>query len=256
MSTMVVYAVVALVCIAVPFILHHIDKNAAHPLDISLRQLISQNLTYFITLYAFILSFSMITLWGIYQNAETTVTKEAELALNMYRLSPGLPNSGHFRHLLTDYVRTVKEEEWKEMDKGVFRAKMDSIDDRLWAELNAIRPQSPEYFSIFNNLIVMMTDMGEQRLERLLLLDGSLYPQMWALIYLGGFLSLFGLFFTSTGQAKVQFISDFMLICMIVFTIYLIYELDSPFSGNLHIDPKAFNMVYDKMMHLGAQVPK
>ncbi len=69
MSTMVVYAVVALVCIADPFILHHINKNAAHPLDISLRRLISQNLTYFITLYAFILS-----LWGIYQNAETTVT--------------------------------------------------------------------------------------------------------------------------------------------------------------------------------------
>ncbi|MDQ1277575.1 MAG: hypothetical protein QG555_615, partial [Thermodesulfobacteriota bacterium] len=45
MSTMVVYAVVALLCIAVPFMLHHINKNAAHPLDISLRQLISQNLT-------------------------------------------------------------------------------------------------------------------------------------------------------------------------------------------------------------------
>lgn len=256
MSSMVLYAVVALVCIAVPFLLHHINKKAEHPLDISLRQLISQNLTYFITLYAFILSFSMITLWGIYQNAETTVTKEAELALNMYRLSPGLPNSGHFRYLLQDYVRIVKEDEWKEMDKGVFRTKMDSIDDRLWAELNAIRPKSPEYFSTYNNLIVMLAEMGERRLERLLLLDGSLYPQMWALIYLGGFLSLFGLFFTSTGQAKVQFISDFMMICMIVFTIYLIYELDSPFSGSLHIDPKAFNMVYDKMVHLGAQFPK
>jgi hypothetical protein len=256
MRPMAVYTVVAMVCIAIPFILHHINKSAAHPLDVSLRQLISQNLTYFITLYAFILSFSMITIWGIYQNAETTVTKEAELALNMYRLSPGLPNSGHFRYLLTDYVRTVKEEEWKEMDKGVFRAKMNTIDDRLWAELNAIRPKSPEYFSIFNNLIIMMTDMGERRLERLLLFDGSLYPQMWALIYFGGFLSLFGLFFTSTGQAKVQFISDFMLICMIVFTIYLIYELDSPFTGSLHIDPKAFNMVYDKMIYLGAQFPK
>ncbi|MEI6313999.1 MAG: hypothetical protein WCO89_03950 [Syntrophus sp. (in: bacteria)] len=256
MSSTVLYAVVALACIAIPFILHHINKNARHPLDITLRQLISQNLTYFITLYAFILSFSMITLWGIYQNAETTVTKEAELALNMYRLSPGLPNSGHFRGLLKDYVMIVKNEEWKEMDEGVFHPKMDSIDDRLWSELNAIRPKSPEYFSTYNNLIVMMTDMGERRLERLLLLDGSLYPQMWALIYLGGFLSLFGLFFTSTGQAKVQFISDFMMICMIVFTIYLIYELDSPFSGTLHIEPKAFNLVYEKMIHLGAQLVK
>ena len=256
MSSTVLYAVVALACIAIPFILHHINKNARHPLDITLRQLISQNLTYFITLYAFILSFSMITLWGIYQNAETTVTKEAELALNMYRLSPGLPNSGHFRGLLKDYVVIVKNEEWKEMDEGVFHPKMDSIDDRLWSELNAIRPKSPEYFSTYNNLIVMMTDMGERRLERLLLLDGSLYPQMWALIYLGGFLSLFGLFFTSTGQAKVQFISDFMMICMIVFTIYLIYELDSPFSGTLHIEPKAFNLVYEKMIHLGAQLVK
>ena len=256
MSSTVLYAVVALVCIAIPFLLHHINKNAQHPLDINLRQLISQNLTYFITLYAFILGFSMITLWGIYQNAETTVTKEAELALNMYRLSPGLPNSGHFRYLLKDYVRIVKEEEWKAMEKGVFHKKMDSIDDRLWSELNAIRPKSPEYFSTYNNLIVMMTDMGERRLERLLLLDGSLYPQMWALIYLGGFLSLFALFFTSTGQAKVQFISDFMMICMIVLTIYLIYELDSPFSGSLQIDPKAFNIVYEKMVHLSAQFAK
>jgi len=256
MTSTVLYVVVALICLAIPFLLHHINKNARHPLDINLRQLISQNLTYFITLYAFILGFSMITLWGIYQNAESTVTKEAELALNMYRLSPGLPDSGHFRYLLKDYVKIVKEEEWKEMEKGVFHPKKDSIDDRLWSELNAIRPKAPEYFSTYNNLIVMLTDMGERRLERLLLLDGSLYTQMWALIYLGGFLSLFGLFFTSTGQAKVQFISDFMMICMIVLTIYLIYELDSPFSGSLHIEPKAFNIVYDKMVHLGAQFVK
>jgi hypothetical protein len=256
MTSTVLYVVVVLVCVAIPFLLHHINKNARHPLDINLRQLISQNLTYFITLYAFILGFSMITLWGIYQNAETTVTKEAELSLNMYRLSPGLPNSGHFRDLLKDYVKIAKEEQWKEMEKGVSHPQMDSIDDHLWAELNAIKPKSPENFGTYNNLIVMLTDMGECRLERLLLLDGSLYPQMWALIYLGGFLSLFGLFFTSTGQAKVQFISDFMMICMIVLTIYLIYELDTPFSGTLQIEPKAFNIVYEKMVHLGAQFVK
>ncbi len=256
MSSTVLYVVVALICVAIPFLLHHINKNARHPLDINLRQLFSQNLSYFITIYAFILGFSMITLWGIYQNAETTVTKEAEVALNMYRLSPGLPNSGHFRDLLKEYVKIVKDDEWKEMEKGTFHPKIDSINDSLWAELNAIKPKAPENFSTYNNLIIMLADMGERRMERLLLLDGSLYTQMWALIYIGGFLSLFGFFFTSTGQAKVQFISDFMMICMIVFTIYLIYELDQPFSGNLHIEPKAFNIVYEKMMHIGVQFPK
>jgi len=55
---------------------------------------------------------------------------------------------------------------------------------------------------------------------------------------------------------RVPALSDFMMICMIVLTIYLIYELDSPFSGSLQIDPKAFNIVYEKMVHLSAQFAK
>lgn len=242
------YVIAAILVVTIPLLFHVIQKRKDHPLHISERQLLSQNLTYFVTIYSFILSFSLVSLWSYYNTAETATMKEAECIMGMYRLSRGLPNSEAFRADLIRYAQLVEQEEWPAMRYGKTGPETEKAFHGLWDQLDKVKPVKIGDISHYNAIIQLVTAAGQQRIERTLLLDGSLPPDMWVLIFLGGFFSLFGFFFTSTGKPRIQLLFDFMMVCMIVFTIYLVYELDSPFSGSVRVSPRPFVMSYEKMV--------
>ena len=242
------YIVATLFVIAVPLLFHFIQKKKDHPLHISERQLLSQNLTYFVTVYSFILSFSLVSLWGYYNTAETATMKESECVVGMYRLSRGLPNSEKFRTDLIRYAQLVVKEEWPAMRRGETGRETAHVFHDLWDEVDRMKPDKIGDMSHYNAVLQLLISAGQYRIERTLLLDGSLPPDMWVLIFLGGFFSLFGFFFTSTGKLRIQLLFDFMMMCMVVFTIYLVYELDSPFSGSVRVSSKPFSMSTERMI--------
>jgi hypothetical protein len=71
-------------------------------------------------LYAVLLAFSVIVVWGKYSETEANVVQEAGAAEDIYRLSQGLSDKARVAvaSSLANYLRTAINDDWPSMDRG------------------------------------------------------------------------------------------------------------------------------------------
>ena len=67
----------------------------------------------------------MVTLWSAFLTAKTNVTQEAESLMVVYRTAKHLPGSEAFRQAVANYVKTVIDVEWAEMEKDAMSPEAD-----------------------------------------------------------------------------------------------------------------------------------
>ncbi len=206
--------------------------------------------SFFGSLYAFFLGFAMVTLWSAFLTAKTDVGKEAEGLLMAYRVSHDFPNSDGFRSALMGYVRSVKEDEWPQMDRGAMSEKTRQHQDNIWKTFRQMKPSNNEGNDLYVNLGTFLKEAGIQRLNRALLIKGNLYPPLRIIIIFGFFSMLYCLYFSNIQQNWVQIIFDFIVIFILISIILFIHDIDTPFSGYVIVPPDAFDYVYQKMIIL------
>ncbi|MBF0530156.1 MAG: hypothetical protein HQK55_12975, partial [Deltaproteobacteria bacterium] len=78
-------------------------------------------------------------------------------------------------------------------------------------------------------------------------IDGNLYTPIWVLIYMGLAFSIFTFYFIDLDHNNAQIFYMIIMICMLLANIYLIIELNMPFSGTLHLEPEAFRYCLKSM---------
>jgi hypothetical protein len=66
---------------------------------------------------------------------------------------------------------------------------------------------------------------------------------MWTLLLVGGICVIGLMFFFHSPSLKTQLFMVGVVAGNIAFMIYLIYSLDTVFTGSIRVDPKAFEMV-------------
>jgi len=201
---------------------------------------------FFTTLYAFFIGFAMVTLWSAFLTAKTNVTREAESLMVVYRTAKHLPGSEGFRQAVTNYVKTVIDVEWAEMEKNAMSPEANRRFDDIWARIYELKDDPSRSSELYTNL----TEAGRQRASRANILQGNLYPPVWAILIFGFISVVYGLYFINRQPTVVSLIYEFMVIFLVLACIYFIYDLDTPFSGLITVKPTAFHTVYLKMMSL------
>ena len=203
--------------------------------------------SFFASLYAFFLGFAIVTLWSAYLHAKIDVTREADSLLIAYRMSLSLPNSEPFRQALVDYIRSVVDDEWEQMENGSMSPKSSQHFDRVWDKLRQIKSDNTDlYAAIFSQL----SDASKQRLSRENLLEGNLYPPIWVIIVFGFISIIYGLYFNHIRQNAVKIAFNFMVLFLVLSCIFFIYDINTPFSGYVVVKSGAFQTVLTKMMAL------
>lgn len=210
-----------------------------HPnlLDMGQKSLLASNFSFFATLYTFFLGFAVVTLWGNYNEADNNLTKEAQRLQISYQLSYMLPDSAQLRTSIKDYMKYIVDEEWKQMLANKTLSPSPPPYERMWKAVRRMKPANPNDNIYHIELINRMIEVSSCRHTRLDQAEGHLYPLIWLLIYLGLFFSVLSFYFLKLehNSADIYFISS--TITLILFLIFMIYELDSPYSGWLHLKP-------------------
>jgi hypothetical protein len=201
---------------------------------------------FFTTLYAFFIGFAIVTLWSAFLTAKTNVTREAESLMIVYRTAKHLPNSEAFRQVVVNYVKTVIDVEWAEMEKDAMSPQADQRFDDIWSKYYELVPDQNKSGELYSNL----TEAARQRSSRGTMMQGNLYPPVWVTLIFG-FLSVsYGLFFINREPSVVSLLYEFMVIFLVLSCLYFIYDLDTPFSGFITVKADAFRTVYLKMLSL------
>ena len=199
--------------------------------------------TFVITLYAFLLSFVVINLWQTFSQADQSVAREAETIVIIYRLTESFPDSHDARHTITEYLSSVVHEEWPAMADGKASPKTKELANQIWQEVQALTASTPEQLIYKAELLTQLSKLAEYRSDRLLMVGGSIPSIMWEVLFCGGLLMLVGLYYFSIGSTREQIVIDFIVIAMLLITVYLGLEFDNPFGGLVKVSPKAFELI-------------
>jgi hypothetical protein len=201
---------------------------------------------FFTTLYAFFIGFAIVTLWSAFLTAKTTVTREAESMMIVYRTAKHLPNSEAFRQAVVKYVKTVIDVEWAEMEKDVMSLEAGRRFEDVWARFYELKEDGNKTGELYTN----MTEASRQRTSRGAILQGNLYPPVWVILLFGFISVVYSLYFINRQPTLVSLIYEFMTIFLVLACVYFIFDLDTPFSGLIVVKPEAFQDVYLKMLSL------
>lgn len=222
---------------------HRALKESGHQ-----KKLISSEIfSFFASLYAFFLGFSIVTLWGAYGTAKTTVSAEAGSIMATFRLAGTLDNSGAFRRSLIAYSQSVVEEEWPVMDAA--NVMSDQTARRLaqaWDAYYAMKP-APEAYNLYSAVGQALADVGRQRIAREQTLTGNLYPPVWIIIGFGLLGVFTGLLLTNPEQNRSQVAMEIIVAFLVISCIYFIADISTPFSGLINVPAAPITDIIGKM---------
>ena len=93
----------------------------------------------------------------------------------------------------------------------------------------------------------LMEEVSSLRQSRGLSLSGNLYRPIWIIIIFGFFTILFGLYSLHVHQTIALFMFNFLVLFLLLSCIFVIYDIDQPFSGAISVSPAAFQNALAKM---------
>ena len=220
-------------------------------MSIAQRTLFATNFGFFTTLYTFFLGFAVVSLWQDYNHADAAITNESDLLVVEYRLSLTMPATDELRRSLLDYVTFVAGEGWKNMREGKATDGADALYERIWGRLQAADPRGGASHSIYVVMLNQLINLNKLRHQRLLFINGNLYSPIWAIIYMGVAFTVAGFYFVDTDHRASDLFFMLMMLAMVLGNIFLLYELDTPYSGIIRIAPDKFVGAAATMRALG-----
>lgn len=248
MHSNIIYLVIFGVSALIPFLFFLIHKRFIHPINIQERSLLATNFGFFNALYAFLLGFAVVTLWASFNSAQSSVGSEAQAISSMYRIAIYLPGSEKLRDTIQEYTASILNDEWPAMDiEGRMCEKTQELYQTLWHRVHKYNPRSQKDWSFYNKLLDKLEDVSDFRVHRFLLQDTRLYPPLWFIIVVGAVFAVIGFYYMSAEKLYIQLIFDSIFIAMILLTIWLIVDLDKPFTGNLKVSGKPFEIIQTRM---------
>jgi hypothetical protein len=241
-----VFSVILLISLFLAGLLYLLDRHLK-PGETTRAPVHPSIFEFFTTLYAIFLGFALFTLWSAYLTTQRNIAKEADAIFNAYRSSLVSPDFRDFRQGLREYVILVVEDEWNGMAKGTMSPAADKKFDQILEELQLQKPRNGSGIDLYLHISALMEEAGAFRLSRGLSLAGNLYPPIWVIIIFGFFTILFGLYYLHVRQTMALYIFNFMVLYLLLSCIYVIYDIDQPFSGTINVSAEVFQSVLAKM---------
>ncbi len=215
-------------------------RRRHHGLDLIQRSLLASNINYFATLYTFFLSFAVMTLWTSFTQSTEDLAHEAYSATTLARTSRLLPDSRPFQEAMAEYLESVTREEWPAMTRGERSPKTRAHYEAVWRAWEGLKPANVQQTFYHTRMLEDMEQLSHLRHSRLESIHGSLLWPFWLLIHLGFAFTVIALFCTELGHGLADTWYMGMMLLMVVIIIWLIHELDVPFSGVLRLSPDRF----------------
>ena len=198
------------------------------------------------TLYSVLIAFVVTGVWQSFSAAETAVNNEANALTDVVFLIRYISaaKTVHIRESARSYVASVVER-WDLLERATRENK--PVEDINIASSNAlvdailaVKPQGDRELELYAQALDLTAIWLDARRNRLRSAKGNTAGALWGLLIAGAFVlfAFHGLFVTHAWAVWAVLLLGFSLIVGLSF--YLIFSLDSPFSGRISAGPEPF----------------
>jgi hypothetical protein len=206
-------------------------------------------------IYGVLLAFFVLVSWQAYESSTDTVQREANALVDLYRLTEELPApfDAQLRAAVLNYLSLVVEDEWPAMAEGRESAAAAAALEELWEVHRGIHASGVPLRFPPGDLYKGLVAVGNERRVRLVESEEELPFEMSILLWGGGIITIaFSLFFRAANP-RAHLLMVAMLALVVAFSLFLILEIDSPFTGDLSVSPRPFEQALELIRRLPAR---
>ena len=192
-------------------------------------------------IYAVLLGFTTVIVWQQYDDANMTLTREANYYADIYRDTNGLSHEFQpkVRAALDAYIDAVINDEWKVIGYGQRSEKVQELAAKVWDLYTSYEPQTETQKIFLSESVRKMNEAGEMRRQRLMDANTGLNPVLWMVLIVGGCITISFTFFFGSDNLVLQLIMTTLLAALIALLLFTILAMDYPYSGDLSVKPEA-----------------
>jgi Protein of unknown function (DUF4239) len=192
------------------------------------------------TIYAVILAFVVFVVWNQYQMANAAVVAEANSLGDLSRMTRRLPEplQTQLRGALVNYLEAVIHSEWPAMGRQSESQEAWSAMQKLWEIYrSADIPRDERTQMFYSGSLQQLNNLSDGRRTRLFASHGKVPTLMWVLLWLEGTITLGFTYFFGVRSIRSQCLMTIAFALVVSLNLFLILELDQPFSGLAQISP-------------------
>jgi len=196
-------------------------------------------------LYAVVLAFTVVNVQQRFDKLKEISEIEASYLYDLYRDAEVLSQKDRerIRTSIKTYTQNVIDDEWGLMPRGIFSKKtIQSLRD-IWEAFYQVELETKKQEIWYGESINKLNSLTNTRLARLVGSEESLGAEMWILLIIGGLTLITFFWFFGLESLIPHLLMAAVLAASIAFILFLIYSLDTAFSGTLRVRPQAMERV-------------
>ena len=204
--------------------------------------------------YGVVLAFVLVASWQRFERARDNAELEANAIGDLYQQAEGLPDPARttLRKALVSYASSVIDVEWATMRDGQFSPQTRDFYLLIWTTVLQLNAGSPKDVALFQCLVQKLDEFGEARRYRLLYMNNGLPPVIWYFLIMFGVITVCFTYFFGMPRLLPQAIITVVLAGTIASTLFIIHEMQTPFSGLVLVPDHAFEVVLPLLQPHGA----
>jgi hypothetical protein len=200
-------------------------------------------------LYGIILAFVMVSSWERYETARQDTETEASAAADLYRHSGGFnePARSRIGAAVLAYVASVVDEEFPAMNDGISSPTTQERYFAVWDAVLATHPEESWEVALYQSSLDRLDDLADGRRNRMFYLESGLPGVIWTFLAVFGFVTVVFTWMFGMPRLLPQVFITIVLAGTIAWTLVLVHETQTPFSGNLQVGDRAFRIALEFM---------
>jgi hypothetical protein len=195
--------------------------------------------------YAVLLAFVVIVVWERHTTTETRVEQEANALGDLFRDAQAFPEAARdsLVKAIDDYARIVIDDEWTTMAHGRSSPEAVRAYAELWQSYVRLEPRTQREVLWYSTSLDRLSELGDARRLRLLDSRARVPGVIWAVLLLGGVITIAFTFLFGTQTVWSQALMVAVVSVTVSLVLLLIWVLQHPFSGSARLDPTAFQQI-------------
>lgn len=205
-------------------------------------------------LYGVMLAFVVILVWEQYNDAKSTAEREAAQAYSLYRDLSIYPQQAEAKQALDSlgsFVRSVVDKEYPALYAMKWETPRQAIHetrakfDKLWEDIKKIVPKTMQEQSIYTEMLKDINILGQERAKRLTMARDDLPDVVWIAVVVGGLLTIGFTALFGNEHLLAQAVITGLLAIMTSIVIFVIIDLNFPFTGDVRIKPEGYEFLIE-----------
>ncbi len=199
------------------------------------------------TLYAVLLAFAIVIVWGKFSDADNAAAQEAAATATLYRLADGIagdPGTA-FRDRLTHYARSAATEDWPAMERGGGSRATTRALDAAYQALLTFSPTDGRGGALLSEALHQLDLVTQARRARVSMASGIVPGVLWFVLVGGAFLTVGFTLFFGAENLRVQATMTGVLTFLIFSGLFVVIAIDHPFAGSVKVGPHALSAVLE-----------